>query len=192
ITGGIKYGMTHDLEKLLDTYSDVRTLHLDSVGGRIGEGKKLNALIRARALDTYVEGKCLSACTLAFVAGQQRILRKGGSLGFHRGAFPGSQAKDLGSDVERGIYSAAGLTKAFVDKALATANSDMWRPTEAELVSAKVVTKVTGGNEFAIGGVNMLREAWDKSLMSSLPVYAALKQNRPDDYNEILDIFVTG
>lgn len=192
ITGGIKYGVTADLEKLLETSSNVRVLHLDSIGGRIGEGKKLNALIRARALDTYVEGKCLSACTLAFVAGKQRILRKGASLGFHRGAFPGSQAKDLGSDVERDIYSAAGITTAFIDKALATANSDMWRPTEAELVSAKVITKVSSGNEFAIGGVNMSREDWDKSLMKSLPVYAALKQTRPDDYSEILDIFATG
>ena len=192
IIGGIKYGVTADLEKLLDTYSDVRILHLDSIGGRIGEGKKLNALIRAHALDTYVEGKCLSACTLAFVAGKQRILRKSGSLGFHRGAFPGSQAKDLGSDVERDIYSAAGITTAFIDKALATANSDMWRPTEAELLAAKVVTKVSSGNEFAIGGVDMSREDWDKSLMKSLPVYAALKENRPDDYSEILDIFATG
>src|SRR5262249_52628660 len=188
ITGGIKYGMTHDLEKLLDTYSDVRTLHLDSVGGRIGEGKKLNALIRARRLDTYVEGKCLSACTLAYAAGQQRILRKGGSLGFHKGAFPGSQGNELGSSVERGIYSAAGIAPAFIDKALATKNSDMWRPTEAELLSARVVTRVSTGNEFAIGGVNMSREEWDKSLMTSLPIYAALKEKRPDDYREILDI----
>jgi hypothetical protein len=192
IIGGIKYGATADLEKLLDTYSGVRTLHLDSIGGRIGEGKKLNALIRARSLDTYVEGKCLSACTLAFVAGQQRILRKGGSLGFHRGAFPGSQAKDLGSDVERTIYSAAGITTAFIDKALATDNSSMWRPTEAELLAARVVTKVSSGNEFAIGGVSMSREDWDKSLMKSAAVYAALKDVRPDDYGEILDIFASG
>lgn len=192
ITGGIKYGVTADLERLLDTNGNVRTLHLDSVGGRIGEGKKLNALIRARSLDTYVENKCLSACTLAFVAGGQRILRQGASLGFHRGAFPGSQANDLGSDVERGIYSAAGITTAFIDKALATDNSSMWRPAEAELVSARVVTRVSSGNEFAIGGANMSREEWDKSLMKSAAVYAALKETRPDDYGAILDIFAAG
>jgi hypothetical protein len=192
IMGGIKYGVTADLERLLDVHKDVRVLHLDSVGGRIGEGKKLNALIRERGLDTYVEGICLSACTLAFVAGKQRILRQGGSLGFHRGAFPGSKANDLGSGVERDIYSAAGLTKAFIDKALATDNSSMWRPTEAELLSAKVVTKVTDGSEFGIGGVNMSREEWDKSLMKSVPVYAALKQNYPAEYEEILGIFTSG
>jgi hypothetical protein len=192
IVGGVKYGMTADLAKLLDVHKDVRVLHLDSVGGRIGEGKKLNALIRERELDTYVEGKCLSACTLAFVAGRQRILRKGGSLGFHRGAFPGSQANDLGSGVERDIYSAAGITKAFIDKALATDNSSMWRPTEAELLSAKVVTKVSDGNEFAIGGVNLSRDEWDQSLVKSAPVYAALKQNYPAEYDQIVEIFLTG
>src|SRR5207244_2892607 len=110
-----------------------------------GEGKKLNALIRERKLDTYVEAKCMSACTLAFAAGQQRILRKGAVLGFHRGAFPGSQPDDTTSGVEREIYGAAGFSKAFIDRALATKNSDMWKPGEAELLSYKVVTKISGG-----------------------------------------------
>src|SRR5262249_24412113 len=48
IAGGIKYGLTADLEKLLNEQPSVRVVHLDSVGGRIGEGKKLNALIRER------------------------------------------------------------------------------------------------------------------------------------------------
>src|SRR5207237_7021568 len=88
ISGGIKYGLARDFEKLLDTYSGIRVVHLDSLGGRIGEGKRLNALIRARNLDTYVETKCMSACTLAFAAGKQRVLRRGAVLGFHRRASP--------------------------------------------------------------------------------------------------------
>ncbi|MFX7559753.1 hypothetical protein ABTJ75_18850, partial [Acinetobacter baumannii] len=77
IAGGIKYGLTRDFERLLDAQPGIRVVHLDSVGGRIGEGKKLNALIRARGLDTYVEANCMSACTLAFAGGTQRILRRG-------------------------------------------------------------------------------------------------------------------
>src|SRR5438105_8285300 len=38
ISGGIKYGLARDFEKLLDTYSGIRVVHLDSLGGRIGEG----------------------------------------------------------------------------------------------------------------------------------------------------------
>ena len=61
INGGIKYGLTRDFEALLKASPGVRTVHLGSVGGRIGEGKKLNALIRARGLDTYVENACRPA-----------------------------------------------------------------------------------------------------------------------------------
>ena len=192
IAGGIKYGLTRDFEKLLDEFPGVRVVHLDSLGGRIGEGKKLNALIRARNLDTYVETKCMSACTLAFAAGEQRILRKGGVLGFHRGAFPGSRPEDTTSEVEREIYGAAGFSKAFIDRALGTSNSDMWKPDETELLSYRVVTKVSRGGEFAMGGVPLTRDEWDKSMMKSAPVYSALKQKYPADYNQILDMFAAG
>src|SRR5262249_4364914 len=69
IGGGIKFGLTSDFEKILTASDRIRIVHLDSVGGRVGEAQKLNALIRRRGLDTYVESKCLSACTLAFVGG---------------------------------------------------------------------------------------------------------------------------
>ena len=191
ISGGIKYGVTADLEKLLAEQPGVRVVHLDSVGGRIGEGKKLNALIRARRLDTYVEAKCLSACTLAFAGGQQRILRRGAVLGFHRGAFPGGQSDDVGSSVERDIYAAAGFSEAFIDRALATPNSDMWKPAATELMSYKVVTGLSDGDEFAIGGSGGLTsEEWDKALLKATPAYGAVKQKYPADYAEILDIFV--
>ena len=193
IIGGIKYGLTADFERLLQQSPGMRVVHLDSVGGRIGEGKKLNALIRERKLDTYVEVKCMSACTLAFAGGKQRILRKGAVLGFHRGAFPGSQSDDVGSGVEREIYAAAGFSKAFIDRALATANSDMWKPDVAELMSYRVVTKLSDGDEFAVGGYGgpaLSSEEWDKALLKATPAYGAVKQKYPADYAEILDIFV--
>src|SRR5262249_34289084 len=118
ITGGIKYGLTADFERLLRQSPGIRIVHLDSVGGRIGEGKKLNALIRARKLDTYVEAKCMSACTLAFAAGGQRILRKGAVLGFHRGAFPGARSEEVSAGIDRDIYAAAGFGQAFIERAL--------------------------------------------------------------------------
>ena len=167
-------------------------MHLDSFGGRIGEGKKLNALIRARKLDTYVEVKCMSACTLAFAAGSQRILRRGAVLGFHRGAFPGSQPDDSTSSVEREIYAAAGFSRPFIDRALATKNSDMWKPDATELLSYRVVTKVSDGRELAIGGNPLTRDDWDKSMQKSARVYSALKQKYPAEYGEILDILSAG
>ena len=99
--------------------ADVRIL--GSPGGQVGPFIDLFDQVRASGERVVIDGPCLSACTLAFAAGGQRILRKGAVLGFHRGAFPGSQSDDVGSGVEREIYATAGFSKAFIDRALATA-----------------------------------------------------------------------
>lgn len=192
IAGGIKYGVTRDFEKLLDEQPGIRIVHLDSLGGRIGEGKKLNALIRARKLDTYVETKCMSACTLAFAGGAQRLLLKGAVLGFHRGAFPGSNPGDTDSGVERQIYGAAGFSKAFVDRALATKNADMWKPDTTELLTYRVITKVTDGRELAWGGTPVTRDQWDQIMLKSAAVYSALRQRNPAEYGQMLDMLAAG
>jgi hypothetical protein len=143
ITGGIRFGLASEFEKILDASRDVSVVHLDSIGGRIGEGERLNALIKSKGLDTYVDGLCASACTLAFVAGRQRILEQGATLGFHRGTFAG---EDDSSEMEK-VYLAAGISREFVSRAMATKSEDLWKPSETELVAAKVVTKISSGDE---------------------------------------------
>ncbi len=139
IAGGIKFGLSSDFEKVLNASRGVRLVHLDSVGGRIGEGQKLNELIKSRGLDTYVDLKCLSACTLAFVAGRQRILKRGAKLGFHRASFAGEDQVD--GSLERSIYAAAGVSDTFVERAMTTKNAEMWQPSDTDLVSAGVITR---------------------------------------------------
>lgn len=192
ISGGIKFGLSDEFEKVLNASKGVRIVHLDSIGGRIGEGQKLNALIKNRKLDTYVDVKCLSACTLAFVAGQARILKRGARLGFHRGAFAGEDLLD--GSPERSIYRAAGISVAFVDRALATKNADMWRPSDADLLSAGVVTRITNGDEYAMAGDGgrLARTDWDKGLQKAALVYRVMKEKHPKSYDEILDTFVDG
>lgn len=41
ITGGIKHGLTDDFDKILRASRQVRVVHLNSIGGRIGEGEQL-------------------------------------------------------------------------------------------------------------------------------------------------------
>ncbi|MBR1092483.1 DUF4339 domain-containing protein [Bradyrhizobium manausense] len=192
ISGGIKFGLSNDFERILNASSGVRTVHLDSVGGRIGEGKKLNAMIRGRGLDTYVQARCLSACTLVFVAGRQRVLKKGAQLGFHRAAFAGDDKLD--DSAERSIYRTAGVPGAFIDRALATSNASIWIPTEAELLAAGVVTRISSGDEYAVAGIEgkLTRDGWDKALQKSAQLYQVLKAKYPATYDEVLDIFVNG
>ena len=193
IAGGIKFGLSSDFEKILNASRGVRTVDLNSIGGRIGEGEKLSSLIKSRGLDTYVDTNCLSACTLAFVAGRQRILKRGAQLGFHRGSFAGEdQVDDRTSGIERSIYKAAGISNAFIDQALATKNANIWKPSEAELVSAGVITSISEGDEFALAGFGVKSRAdWDKGLQD-VAVYGAIKEKYPKTYDEILDIFSKG
>jgi len=169
ITGGIKFGLTSDFENILNASKGVRVVHLDSLGGRLAEGEKLNALIRSRGLDTYVDAKCLSA-------------------------FAGADQID-DHELERTIYRAAGIDSAFIDRAMETRNSDLWRPSEGELLSAGVVTRISTGAEFAIsgyGGNNIPRDTWDRGFQKASPVYRVLKEKYPKTYDEILDVFADG
>src|SRR5215475_3384657 len=111
IAGGFKYGLTNDFLKILSASRQIRVVHLDSLGGRIGEAISLNKIVRDRGLDTYVSSNCMSACTVAFAGGRHRILKAGAVLGFHAPTFPGMTKEDLAESTEdqREIFLAAGF-----------------------------------------------------------------------------------
>lgn len=195
ITGGIKYGLAEDFRKILNASRQVRVVHLDSVGGRLGEGAALNAIIKENGLTTFVAAKCMSACTLAFAGGKQRILKNGAVLGFHRGAFGGEdQVDDREGGVERRIFLDAGFSRGFIDQALSTPNKEMWTPTTSVPQAEGVITGVNDGEGFAISGfgASVSREALDRSLQQAGPVYVALKERFPDFYNELVNQFYDG
>jgi hypothetical protein len=195
IVGGIKYGLAEEFKKNLKASGQVRVVHLDSVGGRLGEGAALNAIIKENGLTTFVATKCMSACTVAFAGGKQRILKKGAVLGFHRGAFGGEdQVDDRDGGIQRRIFLDAGFSRSFIDKALSTPNKEMWTPTTSVLLAEGVITSVNDGEGFAISGygASVSREVLDQSLQKAGAVYVALKERFPDFYNELIDQFYAG
>jgi GYF domain 2 len=188
IIGGLKYGLTDEFTKILDASRRVRLVHLDSIGGRLGEGEKLFHLIRDRGLSTYVASKCMSACTLAFAGGRQRFLRKGASLGFHRGAFPGLKERDF-DVVQADVFRRAGFDESFIRRALTTPHSDIWEPSADVLVAAKVVTTVTDGANFAVSGLgrDFDRTNFATGLADASPVFRAMRTRFPKKYDQIVD-----
>src|SRR5262249_13290303 len=89
LAGGMHFGTAADLRTLLDATTGVRTIDLDSLGGRVAEAEHVRDLIRERHLATYTAAYCASACTVAYMGGSPRYLGPGGKLGFHRFSFPG-------------------------------------------------------------------------------------------------------
>jgi hypothetical protein len=190
ITGGFKYGLTDDFGKILKASRQIKVVHLDSLGGRVGEAIRLHALLRVQGVDTYVASGCYSACTIAFAAGRSRFLAKGATLGFHAPAFPGMSKDELdaASQDQRQIFIESGFKKNFVDKALSTPSSDIWTPSAEIMAAADVITGISHGADFAISGFgsDVSKERIALFFAKNLPLLQSLKERFPKKYDEIV------
>ena len=196
ITGGFKYGLSDDFLRVVRASPRIRVLHLNSLGGRVGEAEKLNGLIREKGLITYVSAQCVSACTAAFAGGRERWIKRGASLGFHAPTFPGMTAADLSamSRVQRTLFLQAGFATSLVDRAMATPNDQVWTPTLDELRSSRVVTAVSDGTQFAASGygANATRAEIAKNASQNVPVLQAIQERLPTEFARIMDDFYKG
>jgi hypothetical protein len=193
ITGGFKYGLTEDFAKILNASRQIKVVHLDSLGGRIGEAEKLNKVIRSKNLDTYVSSNCMSACTVAFAGGVRRTLRKGAVLGFHAPSFPGMSKEELAeaSRSQKDIFVAAGFDKEFIDQARSTPSTELWRPPSNVLLQAKAITAISDGSNYAMSGIGTSLTKNDFGLMLSraLPLMEALEIKFPNDYDSVVQAY---
>jgi hypothetical protein len=146
IDGGFDVGLTRDLETLLQREPAVQGVVLNSDGGRIYEARGVARLIRKHHLRTYVYRMCQSACTTAFIAGQERYLGEQGRLGFHqyrllqaRHPFIDPKAEE---EKDRAFYQAQGIAPALLARVFATPHSSMWYPDPAELLQANVIHRL--------------------------------------------------
>ncbi len=141
--GGLRAGSAKELERILKAVPQVKVLRINSVGGRIAEAQKMAKLVRERGLSTYTSEYCLSAATLVFVAGKERVVGEGAKLGFHSGSFPGLDAEQLKQVNEESLQAmrSAGVPEWFINQAFATSSADMWYPTLEELRRANVITR---------------------------------------------------
>lgn len=142
IRGNLTQGTAERVSEALQFAPDVDTVALNSTGGRLLEARRIALLISARHLDTVVEKECSSACVVTLLAGVKRTTAIGARVGLHQPMFPGEtgQAHDEGVATAKQYYLQAGVRADFVERAMATRPDDMWYPSEAELISAGVLT----------------------------------------------------
>jgi hypothetical protein len=118
--GGMPFGTADSLRNLLDAAPAVKVVHLNSIGGRIGEGYQLYQLLRERNLTTYTATDCVSACTIAFLR-LATIISTKARLGFTASASAASIRADLTSMPTYAIIPAAhGTPPWFINKAVST------------------------------------------------------------------------
>lgn len=142
IDGDLARGTARRLQAMLRADSNIRSIALESDGGLVDEAEQIGDLVAARGLVTVVRRRCVSACTLAFVRGRERLAEVGAKLGFHAPWVPaeGGGERQVPSDEERAAYVAAGIAADFVAEALAVPSTSIWFPENERLIGAKVVT----------------------------------------------------
>ncbi len=189
-SGGITFGTVGEIKTLLDSSPQIRVIHLDSQGGRVGEARHLAELVTARELVTYVSNQCISACTLVFLAGRERYVGAHAKLGFHSAGFPGIDADQIASEnaTDKRYMLGRGVAPAFADKVYSTPNSDLWFPPTDELFAAHVATQRATDDEFAISGIPQLPTADQLAAeLDKYPAFAAIRQVEPRVFQGIME-----
>jgi hypothetical protein len=145
IEGEINYGSNAALVDLLKQHPEIRRVVLDSTGGGVFVARTIASLIQRKALDTHVDRRCFSACTLVFMAGTNRTLGPSGRLGFHKYAFNlrvMTQAVDATTEQNKDLqyYRQRGVKPDFIDRIFKADHNSIWRPDQATLRAASVIT----------------------------------------------------
>jgi hypothetical protein len=147
IAGFFAFSIDQAVRTTLARHPRAWLVQLDSPGGRIGPARDVRDMIERSTLDTYTSRECASACTIAFLAGRQRILAHDARLGFHQSFLPGVARERLAAyeAEDRAHMARRGVKTWFIDRAFATPNADMWFPSLMDLMLAGVVTHIHDG-----------------------------------------------
>ena len=172
LLGGIKAGLLEELKETLERSPNVKTIELDSIGGRMHVARDLYNLIRESGLNTVVNNECLSACTLAFAAGQQRWLGPFGQLGFHQASFAGvdgGESQRIQLNHWQEIAATQEINFDIIRKHASTPNSEMSFPTRTELLDSNLVTSGQSKAKSTATSYEQSMQADFESLRATLP-----------------------
>lgn len=197
LIGGISLESEQMLEEALINNPDIRRIHLHSRGGRVLAAKRMVKIIKQYELDTYVKSECMSACTLLFLAGKNKLLANEGKLKFHApgiGGISSHNNESLGQNMRR-AYEAEQVPIWFLNKIMSTPNNTFWTPTQAELLKANIVDEVVDPDLYPISGLGPESEITVDELESGLltvDYMAAMKKFDSEAYTTIIDIYLKG
>ena len=162
---GIGYGDARELRQILRDHPEVTTLELNSDGGVPPAALEMAVAVTDFGLNTVVTERCESACTLVFLAGDNRTLARGARLGFHSGSWARDGMKEYYEETressgwldefafaswayEEGMRDfnktlefvvSRGVDVQFVIRAAYVNFSDVWYPTRDKLVKFGII-----------------------------------------------------
>ena len=155
------------LAELLMENPEVDTIVVSGDGGFSWPAHEMANKIESFGLHTVARHTCASACTTILLGGAERSMQPGASIGFHRMSNAASDLRATYGRLkveqgwsdefafasyifERGEIAARdyiafllrrGVTPDFALRSLTFSSSDMWFPSEAEMLEAGVLTR---------------------------------------------------
>jgi hypothetical protein len=187
LRGELGEGSTAVVRTALDAAPDVKTLVLDSIGGRLQEASWIARLVRERGLDTMVEGVCMSACTFIFLAGADRAATPNARIGFHRASTRGLLQPEDVADVMLDEYRTYGISQGFLERVAATPPESMWFPERKELIENMVINRVTLGGETTAGLATVRTRDELEESYREVPMVLALDERFPGTFDAAMD-----
>lgn len=191
LKGGLGFGVSEDIAEFLKHHPEIKGIILDSIGGRIYEGRELSKLILIHGLDTYSLEGCYSACTTAFIAGENRFLGIGANLAFHQ-YIMGYKALGDFVDVKKEqqedlrIFERQRIKPDFVKKLFDTPHDDLWYPTIDEMLNAGVIQGVVNPSDITPVKYEASSKDLDEAFLS-VSVFRVIRQYDPEAYQKILE-----
>lgn len=146
LTGDIDHVLSQDLLTLLEQNETLSTVVLESDGGLIYAGRALAYNIQKYHLDTHVDEACSSACTLVFMAGENRTLGEQGEIGFHQYHLERLHPMQVDQitkeqETDRRYFASRGLKHDFLARAYQSNHREIWQPSRVILFEAGVITQ---------------------------------------------------
>ncbi len=194
-SGGIGFGSSEDVRKLLESHAEVEGIILNSYGGRVEEAQKIARLVTEYSLDTYSFDGCLSACGTIFIAGKKRYLVQGANIGFHEYSYGGSSPTldaliESSQEADKHFFISQGINPEIVERIFQASPDELWYPTNKELLSSGIVHELI--NESSIEKTNY-GEADEnlKKLLSSIPFFSSLQKYDPIQYEQLVTLLRT-
>ncbi|TNC81298.1 MAG: hypothetical protein C9356_09335 [Oleiphilus sp.] len=191
VRGGLGFGVSERVAQVLNDHPGVEGIILDSVGGRIYEGRELGQIIRRRGLDTYSIQGCYSACGIAFISGRHRYLAVGANLGFHQygpGTLSRTEYEDLTIEEEQdlALFVEQGIAQPFLDKLYLANHDDMWIPTSDEMLASGVVHDYVYASDLIAVDDGEGEFGNVDELIAEVAAFESIKRYLPGEYDEIM------
>ena len=199
VTGGIGSNSVNEFIKVANANPNLALIHLNNDGGFISESYEIYKFIKEKGYNTYTSGKCLSACTIMFLGGKQRLISTTAKLGFHSASIGNLDGQDYEfiNDEFKHIYQEAGLSESLIAKALSTPAKEFYYPDHQQLLSSNAVNLIVDPKNF--GSTPLLTLLQGNNLEKNLLKYktfSAMKKHYPHLYtsflNKIKDLIIDG